>query len=204
MEQKELNKMVINHFLWLKGKGGKRLSLGGADLRGLDLNFVKLGGANLHRVDLRNVHIQGADLSDADLGGANLYGAHLHGTDLRCANMVGTELGSADLGFADLRGADLHGAHLKRTKLSGASLSGAKLDSQYVQVSRIGSRKGTTTYCVTDNVVFCGCWRNGRGGTLEEFEEIVEGVYGAAGYTPDPVYYREYRAAIAFFKVIRG
>ena len=204
MKQEELNERILNHILWLRGKGGKRLSLGFTDLRGADLGFVKLGGANLHESDLRNVNIQGADLSDADLGGANLHGSNLHGADLRNANLVGADLSGADLGFTDLRGVDLHGAHLQSAKLSGASLSGACLDKEYVQISRIGSRKGTTTYCVTDDNVVCGCWRHGKGGSLKDFAKIVEDVYGKEGYTPNPVYYREYRAAIAFFKVVRG
>lgn len=55
----ELNKIIKEHGMWLKNKGGKL-----ADLRGTDLNNKDLYGVNL----------KGANLSGADLSGANLYG----------------------------------------------------------------------------------------------------------------------------------
>ena len=115
-----------------------------------------------------------ADLSDADLRSADLRGADLSDADLR----------SADLSSADLRGADL---------------SSADLSSAYYQVVRIGSRRGTTTYCVDDDNVLCGCWNNYKGGTLDEFKTRVESVYGREGNNPNEQYYDEYMAAITFF-----
>ena len=129
-----------------------------------------------------------ADLSSADLSGADLRGA-----DLRGAN-----LSSADLSSADLSGADLSSANL-----SSANLSGADLDKTYYQVVRIGSRRGTTTYCVDDDNVLCGCWNNYKGGTLEEFKTRVESVYGREGNNPNEQYYDEYMAAITFFAAMK-
>lgn len=94
---------------------------------------------------------------------------------------------------ADLSGADL----------SGANLSGADLDKTYYQVVRIGSRQGTTTYCVDDDNVLCGCWNNYKGGTLEEFKTRVESVYGREGNNPNEQYYDEYMAAITFFTAMK-
>ena len=99
---------------------------------------------------------------------------------------------------ANLRGADLSGADL-----SGADLSGANLDKTYYQVVRIGSRRGTTTYCVDDDNVLCGCWNNYKGGTLEEFKTRVESVYGREGNNPNEQYYDEYMAAITFFAAMK-
>lgn len=87
----------------------------------------------------------------------------------------------------------------ERLTLSGANLRSADLDKKYVQVSCIGSRKGITTYNTTDDNVLCGCWNNYKGGTLKEFKERVENVYGEDGPTPKDKYYTEYIAAIAFF-----
>lgn len=111
----------------------------------------------------------------ADLGGADLRGAYLRDADLR---------------DADLRGADLGGAYL----------GGADLNKTYYQITRIGSRNATTTYCVEDDNVVCGCWNNYRGGTLEEFKKRVESVYGKDGKTPDKKYCTQYTAAIEFFE----
>lgn len=81
-----------------------------------------------------------------------------------------------------------------------ADLRGADLNKTYYQITRIGSRNATTTYCVEDDNVVCGCWNNYRGGTLEEFKKRVESVYGKDGKTPDKKYYTQYIAAIEFFE----
>ena len=112
-----------------------------------------------------------------------------HGRWLR--NEEGGE--RAYLSSADLSGADL----------SSANLSGADLDKTYYQVVRIGSRRGTTTYCVDDDNVLCGCWNNYKGGTLEEFKTRVESVYGREGNNPNEQYYDEYMAAITFFAAMK-
>ena len=106
-------------------------------------------------------------------------------------------LSGADLRDAYLRGADLRGAYL-----SGADLSGADLDKTYYQIACIGSRNATTTYCVEDDKVLCGCWNNHKGGTLAEFEARVESVYGDQGDNPNPKYYFQYMEAIKFFKAM--
>ena len=101
---------------------------------------------------------------------------------------------------ANLRYADLEGADLEDADLEDADLIGAYLNKTYYQITRIGSRNATTTYCVEDDNVVCGCWNNYRGGTLEEFKKRVESVYGKDGKTPDKKYYTQYMAAIEFFE----
>ena len=99
--------------------------------------------------------------------------------------------------------ADLRGADLRDADLSDADLRGADLDKTYYQVVRIGSRRGTTTYCVDDDNVLCGCWNGFKGGTLEEFKTRVESVYGREGNNPNEQYYDEYMAAITFFAAMK-
>ena len=94
-------------------------------------------------------------------------------------------------------------ANLSDANLSGAYLRGADLDKTYYQVVRIGSRRGTTTYCVDDDNVLCGCWNNYKGGTLEEFKTRVESVYGREDNNPNEQYYDEYMAAITFFAAMK-
>ena len=126
---------------------------------------------------------------------ADLKGAYLEGADLRGAYFRG-----ADLRGTDLRRADLRGAYLEDTYLGGAYLKGADLNKTYYQITRIGSRNATTTYCVEDDNVVCGCWNNYRGGTLEEFKKRVESVYGKEGEMPNKKYCTQYTAAIKFFE----
>ena len=83
MDQKELDKILELHKMWLNGdENGKCADLRGADLR----------GANLRGANLRGANLSGADLSGANLSGADLYGADLYGADLRGANLYGADL----------------------------------------------------------------------------------------------------------------
>ena len=115
----------------------------------------------------------------------NLRGAALHGANLR---------------FANLRFADLYDANLRTADLRTADLRGANLDKAYYQITRIGSRNDTTTYCVDDDNIVCGCWNNYKGGALAEFKERVESVYGEDGIRPHKKYYMQYMEAIKFFE----
>ena len=63
----DIKKILSEHLKWLKGEGGERANLSGANLRWADLSV-----ADLRRADLR-----GADLSEANLSGADLRGADL-------------------------------------------------------------------------------------------------------------------------------
>ena len=121
-----------------------------------------------------------ADLHSADLSGADMHSAYLYGA---C-------LSEADLSGADPCAVNLHGADLRETVI----------DKRYYEVVRIGSRQGATTYCVDDDNVLCGCWNSYKGGTLAEFKQRVENVYGENGKTPNAKYYGQYMAAIDFFE----
>ena len=199
--QEKLNEIIESHGKWLRDEdGGERAdlrdaNLGGADLRGADLRGADLRGVYLKDADLRGVYFRGADLRGAYLEGANLESA-----DLRYANLKGANLKGVNLRDVDLRGAELKGANLEDTYLGGAYLKGADLNKTYYQITRIGSRNATTTYCVEDDNVVCGCWNNYRGGTLEEFKKRVESVYGKDGKTPDKKYYTQYMAAVELFE----
>ena len=180
ISKEKLQEIVESHGKWLRNEdGGKRAYLSGADLRGAYLSGAYLSGADLSGAYLSGAYLRGADLSGADLRGADLRGTYLSG--------------------AYLRGADLRGAYL-----SGAYLRGADLDKTYYQIVRIGSRNVTTTYCLEDDNVLCGCWNQYKGGTLAEFEARVESVYGEQGETPNGKYYIQYMEAIKFFKAMQA
>ena len=185
----KLQEIIKSHGRWLRNEeGGERANLRDA----------YLSGANLRGADLRD-----ANLSDAYLSGANLRDAYLSGANLRGADLRDANLSDAYLSGANLRDAYLSGANLRGANLRSADLSDADLDKTYYQVVRIGSRRGTTTYCVDDDNVLCGCWNNYKGGTLEEFKTRVESVYGREGNNPNEQYYDEYMAAITFFAAMK-
>ena len=170
----KLQEIIKSHGRWLRNEeGGERANLRDANLSDANLSDANLSGANLRDANLSDAYLSGANLRDANLSGANLSDANLSGANLSGAN------------------------------LRGANLSGADLDKTYYQVVRIGSRRGTTTYCVDDDNVLCGCWNNYKGGTLEEFKTRVESVYGREGNNPNEQYYDEYMAAITFFAAMK-
>mgnify|MGYP005834020473 CR=1 FL=1 len=181
---KKLQEIIKSHGRWLRNEEvGER--------------------ANLRSADLSDANLSDAYLRSANLSDANLSDAYLRSANLRSADLSGANLSDANLSDADLSGADLSDANLSGADLSGADLSGAYLDKTYYQVVRIGSRRGTTTYCVDDDNVLCGCWNNYKGGTLEEFKTRVESVYGREGNNPNEQYYDEYMAAITFFAAMK-
>lgn len=199
--QEELKKIIASHGKWLRDEeDGERANLEDADLRGVDLRGAYFRGANLRGADLRGADFRGADLRGADLRGADLEDANLESADLGYANLKGANFKGVDLRDVDLKGADLRDADIKGAYLGGAYLKGADLNKTYYQITRIGSRNATITYCVEDDNVVCGCWNNYRGGTLEEFKKRVESVYGKEGEMPHKKYCTQYTAAIEFFE----
>ena len=72
MTPDDIKTTLDSHRLWLRGEGGKRAVLRGADLRGADLT-----GSNLGDAYLTGANLTGADLRDAYLRGAYLTGATL-------------------------------------------------------------------------------------------------------------------------------
>ena len=106
INQEELNKIVREHELWLKGEGGKRANLEYADLKYVNLKYV-----NLKYADLSNADLKYTNLSNADLRYTNLRCA-----DLRCADLRHTNLSNADLSNANLSSADLSSTDLKDIK----------------------------------------------------------------------------------------
>ena len=118
MTPTELAAVIMDHRMWLAGRGGKR-----ADLRFASLSYANLRGANLRGADLSYANLSHANLYDANLRGAGLSYASLYDANLSHANLSGANLYGADLYGADLRGANMRGADLR-----GASLRGASLD----------------------------------------------------------------------------
>jgi uncharacterized protein YjbI with pentapeptide repeats len=81
------------------------LDLSNADLRRVDLDGSLLEGADLFGINGQYLGLEGADLRKADLTCADFKFANLDRVDLRGATIV-----SARFDFADLRKADLRGA----------------------------------------------------------------------------------------------
>ena len=124
---------------------------------------------------------------------ADLCGANLRGADLRNADLCGANLCGANLYNADLRGADLCGANL-----CGADLCGANLPKRIIQVGPIGSRKSYIVYNIDDDIVQCGCWRDYRGGTVDEFEARVKDTHA-----DNHQYLAEYLGFIVYARLLK-
>ncbi len=211
LTQEQLNKIIASHDKWLRSKeGGVRANLSGVNLCHANLAGVNLCKADLCEANLFGANLCGANLREANLSDVNLCTADLCEADLREVNLTRANLSRADLSGADLREANLRRAYLGYVNLARVDLREADLreadmhetifGKRYYEVALIGSRKGATTYCVDDDNVLCGCWNNRKGGTLAEFKQRVENVYGKNGKTPNAKYYGQYMAAIDFFE----
>ena len=124
INQEELNKILKEHKLWLKGEGGKRADLENtnlkdiylkntnlqyANLKNADLECVNLRGSNLRYANLRNANLQYTNLAEVNLEDANLSYANLEDANLRCANLKNSDLRYANLSYANLKGSYLEG-----------------------------------------------------------------------------------------------
>lgn len=92
MTKEQINKILASHKEWMKGTGGERANLRGANLYGANLRDADLCGADLRDANLRVADLRVANLRVADLYDANLCGANLRGADLRDANLCGADL----------------------------------------------------------------------------------------------------------------
>ena len=124
INQEELSKVLKEHELWLKGKGGKRADLENtnlkdvylknanlqyANLKDANLELVNLRGSNLRYANLRNANLQYTNLAEVNLEDANLSYANLEDANLRCANLKNSDLRYANLSYANLKGSYLEG-----------------------------------------------------------------------------------------------
>lgn len=116
INQEKLNKILKEHELWVKGKGGKRANLRCANLENADLEYV-----NLKYADLKYANLSNTDLSNTDLRYTNLRCVDLRYTDLSYSN-----LSNADLSYSNLSNADLSNANLSNANLSSANLKDIK------------------------------------------------------------------------------
>jgi hypothetical protein len=67
MNKEELQKALKLHVSWIKGEGGEKANLRGADLSDANLSDANLSGANLSDANLRDANLRNADLSGANL-----------------------------------------------------------------------------------------------------------------------------------------
>lgn len=96
MTQEALNEILAKHKLWLEDRdGGELATLGGANLKGTNLQYAILEGADLNGAILEDMNLEGAYLKETDLKGADLGFA-----DLRCANLEGANLQYANFDFS--------------------------------------------------------------------------------------------------------
>ncbi len=100
----------------------------GANLNGLRLRYIQAYGAFLVKAHLWRTDLRNAFLSEADLREANLRQVDLQFAVLDRAKLARAALPEADLRNANLDRADLHDANLSFAVLSEATLLDATLD----------------------------------------------------------------------------
>ena len=138
MKKEQLDKILADHALWLRGQGGSMANLQGVDLRGADLQ-----GADLREADLRKANLQGANLWEVDLQNADLQGANLSNTDLQNADLREVNLREANLNnvkFSPYQIAPEEGSFIAYKKTSNGVIC-VMIPEDALRVNAIGSRK---------------------------------------------------------------
>ncbi|PYP90018.1 MAG: hypothetical protein DMF61_02125 [Blastocatellia bacterium AA13] len=122
-------KSVLFGFLMESGLlwGQERITISGADFRGVDLRSFSFPRADLREVNLERANLLGVPLFQVDLHRANLREAELGRAFLQNANLQNANLTRASLKAANMTEADLSGAILKDATLEGAILENANL-----------------------------------------------------------------------------
>lgn len=181
------------------------VSLININLSGACLHHASLTDSNFCYSNLAGANLEQADLSNTNLNYVDLRGANLRSANLENADLTGACLDGADLTRANLYRAVLFGASIHKAKLRLATLKGAKLCGGLYQVIGFGSEKRCTTYDAINDCVICGCWDNVEGNnSLTAFKEHIERIYGEDGITPNNQFYKEYRAIINLFELVKG
>ena len=87
MTKEEIAAVLADHLKWLRGEGGKRADMWGANMWGANMR-----GANMRNADMRGAYLAGAYLARADLAGAYLARADLTGAYLAGASLDGAKI----------------------------------------------------------------------------------------------------------------
>ena len=201
-----------------------------ADLSRANLECSNLSHSSFNNTNLYDAKLMLADLSYCDFTSANLDDVQCKSTKFQCSmfsdctfrfahadwtNFSNTQFFDVNFDHATMFDCDFTSSLIRNCSLVDTAMTACKLeklrlsntnmqrfhcDKKYYQVSGIGSRRDITIYCLTDDLVYCGCWNDDSGGSLKSFEERVEEKYGPSSKTTCPRYYDEYMAAIKFFK----
>jgi hypothetical protein len=147
-----------------------------------------------HFADLRNANLSYYDLSFINFSFCDLTNATFCCSDLSFASFICANLSSATVNSANFSYANLHKANLNGVSLGCAILRSTELDKRFIQISCIGSRKGLTTYCFDDDIIWCGCFE----GNLEKFEARVKKIH-----KNNEQYLKEYLGFINYLKSLK-
>ena len=153
MDQKELDKILENHKLWLESnkKEGKR-----ARLRFENLDGINLQNKNLQEIDFEGACLNRSFLSDSNLNRANLRKSFLNdafirkatfiessleGASLKGATAPEVKLNKANLKYANLQRIKLQNAEFYETNLEGANLGEADLQGATLRYTNLKDAK---------------------------------------------------------------
>lgn len=209
INQEQLDKILDEHKLWLKDNDNavkanlSNLDLSNLDFKGRDLRCISFQGANLTNCNfsccnLANTDFSWSILKGAKLNFANLFNSQCCNADFEDAKMQGTNLEQANLSFANLTNVDLYACKLYCTNLQGITWK-----YRIFQISELGDMLTFIYFIPQDNKVLTGTWNGGKGGTLEEFKQATEKIYGKEGTYPNQKYYNEFQAVIKCFEILK-
>jgi uncharacterized protein YjbI with pentapeptide repeats len=143
MTQKELQKKLDAHVVWLKDRRPRSSCF---DLGNTQVARLNVPGADLSYTCFRNKCLEDSNFEGCVFEGTEFDHANLRGVNMRRANLNCADLSSTILQSANLSGAVLDRAQLTLADLSGANLEGANLDTAvliHLVISETTNLKGT-------------------------------------------------------------
>lgn len=225
MTQKEFDEIYKKHQKWLNEEdGGEQAIFENVSLEDISLSDLRLMKVRFSKVlfkksiadaDLRVATFRNCIFQNVVFGHCNMSITLFKGCSLQNCEFSYTNLRSINFENTNLKGSNFYACCLDDSRFDdysdtcGIAFHNCNITEIYMPepvycIGPIGSRYCLTTFFAGRNIVQCGCWNKGRGGTLEEFRARIEEVYPSCSEGEDLMFREQYLAAIKFFERMRG
>lgn len=170
-----------------------------------DMSIAIFKGCSFQNCEFSYTNLRIASFENTNLNGSKFYACCLDSNHFENINLNGSKFSNCCLdgtyfdSHSDTCGIEFHNCNLTRIDM---------LEPVY-SIGPIGSRYCLTTFFAGRNIVQCGCWNKGKGGTLEEFKARINEIYPPCSeeeevmFQEDLMFREQYLAAIEFFERMR-
>lgn len=159
LTQKELDKIIKFHKIWLetKGRRGKQAVIIDKDLSGLKIDHVDFTEAMFKQCNMSNMKIRRAIFNGSEFNTVNLSESSICECEMRVSllsnvNLEDTLFCLTNLGHSKF----INETDLSKACLQGASLHLANTNKTYYKLGNYLNENTAVIYCIEDKLVSCG------------------------------------------------